>query len=51
MRLPRDLSGDALIKKLKRLGYAPTRTSGSHVRLTRTSSSGESTSRSQNTWH
>lgn len=41
MRLPRDLSGDALIKKLKRLGYAPTRTTGSHVRLTRTSGSGE----------
>jgi predicted RNA binding protein YcfA (HicA-like mRNA interferase family) len=34
MRLPRDLSGDDLIKALGRLGYAPTRQRGSHVRLT-----------------
>lgn len=35
MRIPRDWSGDELIKRLKKLGYEPTRQSGSHVRLTR----------------
>jgi predicted RNA binding protein YcfA (HicA-like mRNA interferase family) len=34
MRLPRDLSGAALIKGLRKLGYGPTRQTGSHVRLT-----------------
>lgn len=34
MRLPRDLSGDDLIKALGRLGYRPTRQRGSHVRVT-----------------
>lgn len=34
MKLPRDLSGEQLIKALERLGYQPTRQSGSHVRLT-----------------
>ena len=34
MKLPRDLSGSELIKKLKKLGYEPTRQIGSHVRLT-----------------
>lgn len=33
-RLPRDLSGDALAKALGRLGYAVTRQTGSHLRLT-----------------
>ncbi len=32
MRLPRDLSGAALIKGLRNLGYMPTRQTGSHVR-------------------
>jgi len=40
MRLPRDLSGAELIRRLGRLGYAVTRQSGSHVRLT-TSENGE----------
>jgi len=35
MRLPRDLSGDDLIKKLRSLGYVPTRQTGSHIRLSR----------------
>ena len=35
MRLPRNVSGDELINALGRLGYVPTRQSGSHVRLTR----------------
>lgn len=34
MRLPRNLSGDELIKALARLGYQPTRQRGSHVRVT-----------------
>lgn len=34
MRLPRNLSGDDLIKALGRFGYHPTRRRGSHVRLT-----------------
>lgn len=32
MKLPRDLSGAQLIKVLERLGYQPTRQSGSHAR-------------------
>ena len=36
MKIPRDLSGPELIKKLKRFGYTPTRQTGSHVRLTTT---------------
>lgn len=35
MRLPRDLSGDELIKQLQKFGYEQTRQTGSHVRLTR----------------
>jgi predicted RNA binding protein YcfA (HicA-like mRNA interferase family) len=34
MRLPRDISGDDLAKALRRLGYGPTRQTGSHIRLT-----------------
>jgi predicted RNA binding protein YcfA (HicA-like mRNA interferase family) len=34
MRLPRDLSGDDLIKALGRFDYHPTRQRGSHVRVT-----------------
>lgn len=34
MRLPRDLTGAELIGALSRLGYAATRQTGSHVRLT-----------------
>ena len=34
MKIPRDLSGSELIKRLKKLGYTPTRQSGSHIRLT-----------------
>jgi predicted RNA binding protein YcfA (HicA-like mRNA interferase family) len=33
-RLPRDLTGESLSKALSRLGYAPTRQTGSHIRLT-----------------
>lgn len=40
MRIPRDLTGEALIKLLKPLGYTITRQSGSHIRL-RTSQNGE----------
>lgn len=34
MKLPRDLSAEKLIRTLGKLGYEPTRQSGSHVRLT-----------------
>lgn len=34
MRLPRDLSGVQLVHALGKLGYLPTRQTGSHVRLT-----------------
>jgi predicted RNA binding protein YcfA (HicA-like mRNA interferase family) len=33
LKLPRDLSGADLIRGLRRLGYGPTRQTGSHVRL------------------
>ncbi len=34
MRLPRDVRGTDLQKALRRLGYEPTRQTGSHVRIT-----------------
>jgi predicted RNA binding protein YcfA (HicA-like mRNA interferase family) len=36
MKLPRNLSAQELIKRLRGIGYEPTRQTGSHVRLTRT---------------
>lgn len=40
MRLPRDLSGPELVRALSAVGYAVTRQTGSHIRLT-TSMRGE----------
>lgn len=34
MKFPRDLSGDKLVHQLAPLGYAVTRQTGSHMRLT-----------------
>jgi len=34
MRLPRDISGNDLIKALRSFGYSVTRQTGSHIRLT-----------------
>ncbi|MGB7989079.1 MAG: type II toxin-antitoxin system HicA family toxin [Candidatus Methylophosphatis roskildensis] len=34
MRLPRDLSGAELARRLERLGYVTSRQTGSHMRLT-----------------
>ena len=34
MKLPRDVSGTQLISALRKLGYQPTRQTGSHVRVT-----------------
>lgn len=34
MRIPRDLSGTDLVRRLSRLDYAVTRQTGSHLRLT-----------------
>lgn len=36
MKLPRDLSGEDLVKALKSLGYQVTHQTGSHIRLTTT---------------
>jgi predicted RNA binding protein YcfA (HicA-like mRNA interferase family) len=33
-RLPRDLTGESLVRALSKLGYAVTRQTGSHMRLT-----------------
>ena len=40
MKIPRDLTGNDLIKKLNKFDYQVTRQSGSHIRLT-TSVNGE----------
>ncbi|MFA6980477.1 MAG: type II toxin-antitoxin system HicA family toxin [Ignavibacteriaceae bacterium] len=34
MRLPRDFNADQFIKLLLKIGYVPSRQSGSHIRLT-----------------
>ena len=34
MKLPRDVSGDDLARSLRRFGYAITRQTGSHIRVT-----------------
>ena len=34
MKLPRNISGKELVKRLGKLGYKPTRQIGSHIRLT-----------------
>ena len=36
MKVPRDLSGDELVRALARIGYQPTFRGGSHARLTTT---------------
>jgi predicted RNA binding protein YcfA (HicA-like mRNA interferase family) len=41
LRLPRDVSGDDLIRVLAKRGYRVTRQVGSHVRLTASSERGE----------
>lgn len=41
MKLPRNLDGDELVRRLKRFGYEPTRQTGSHIRLTRIGEGGE----------
>jgi predicted RNA binding protein YcfA (HicA-like mRNA interferase family) len=35
VKIPREVSGEELIRRLGKLGYKPTRQTGSHVRLTR----------------
>lgn len=34
MKLPRDVSGSSLVRKLKAFGYVETRQTGSHIRVT-----------------
>lgn len=41
MRLPRDVSGDELAKRIRKFGYRITRQTGSHMRLTRSTEEGE----------
>ncbi|GBD87239.1 YcfA-like protein [bacterium BMS3Abin03] len=36
MKIPRDINGKEIIRKLRKLGYEQTRQSGSHIRLTAT---------------
>lgn len=36
MKLPREVSGEELARRLERVGYRPTRQTGSHIRLTAT---------------
>jgi len=36
MKIPRDVSGEKLVKLLSKLGYKVTRQTGSHIRLTTT---------------
>jgi predicted RNA binding protein YcfA (HicA-like mRNA interferase family) len=36
MRLPREVSGEELAQRLGKVGYRPTRQTGSHIRLTAT---------------
>jgi predicted RNA binding protein YcfA (HicA-like mRNA interferase family) len=41
LKLPRDISGDDLARRLGRLGYSNSRQAGSHLRLTRTTESAQ----------
>jgi len=41
VKVPRDVGGDELARRLARLGYVVTRQTGSHVRLTRRTGQGE----------
>ncbi|MHC1726718.1 MAG: type II toxin-antitoxin system HicA family toxin [Syntrophobacteraceae bacterium] len=41
MRIPREVSGEALVRLLGKLGYIQTRQTGSHVRLTCISGKGQ----------
>ena len=34
MKIPRDVSGAEIVRKLKVFGYSPTRQTGSHIRVT-----------------
>jgi predicted RNA binding protein YcfA (HicA-like mRNA interferase family) len=36
MKLPREVSGEDLAQRLEKVGYRPTRQTGSHIRLTAT---------------
>ena len=41
MKIPRNLSGDDLVKKLLKLGYVIVRQKGSHIRLSKKYDEGE----------
>lgn len=41
MKIPRDVSGEDLVRSLRRFGYEVTRQTGSHIRVTLKVESGE----------
>ncbi|MGA2605830.1 MAG: type II toxin-antitoxin system HicA family toxin [Terriglobia bacterium] len=41
MKLPRDVSGEELVRSLRRFGYEITRQTGSHIRVTLNVESGQ----------
>jgi len=41
VKVPRDWSGDDLVRRLSRIGYSVVRQTGSHVRLTASGPAGE----------
>jgi predicted RNA binding protein YcfA (HicA-like mRNA interferase family) len=41
MKLPRDVSGEQILKKLEKIGYKKTKQTGSHMKLTKEFDIGE----------
>lgn len=41
MKLPRDISGEQILKKLEKVGYEKTKQTGSHMKLTKKFDIGE----------
>lgn len=41
MKIPRDISGEDILKKLKKIGYEKTKQTGSHIKLTKKLNIGE----------
>ncbi len=41
MKLPRDISGEKILKKLEKIGYEKTKQTGSHIKLTKKFDIGE----------
>jgi predicted RNA binding protein YcfA (HicA-like mRNA interferase family) len=41
MKVPRDISGEDILKKLRKIGYEKTKQTGSHIKLTKKFDIGE----------